>query len=489
MSVSLVNSRILSEITAFKKNKIIENVFIKVDESNIRKIDVLIVGSKGTPYECGFFHFEFTYPNMYPNVPMHVLFKTTSNGSFRFNPNLYANGKVCLSVINTWGSNDWTPANNLTSVILSIQALVMHDKPITNEPGYEKASKKDIDNYNNTIIYHTMSIALLENLKNSSNDLPNRFVFADEIIEIFKKDGFAERALEICELNKDSVFLGNMFSRTPINFNYNPIKNAINDYISLYKKSSSTNKDKDEVISSVVEVVVPAVVPAEVIETCMICLKPCTELGEFNGTRECQNCTFIACNNCLDKWYTTSMKTNCPQCKLVFAVEDNVPAKIVKPAKPKKVLTEEQIAAKATAKLLKGAEKQAKYEEQKAKEFFSQYVLYKPNTEYTWSNLKEKLKDAPIEDITYYYISLSVNIKSMYFIFNELGHWIMLDSPKGRFILTEHKQKIICLTEGDKKDKVFNKDTQRWVAKDKKSGIDYIKKASQAVEVEVTVVE
>lgn len=42
----------------------------------------------------------------------------------RFNPNLYANGKVCLSILGTWDGPSWTPGMTLSSVLLSIQTLL-----------------------------------------------------------------------------------------------------------------------------------------------------------------------------------------------------------------------------------------------------------------------------------------------------------------------------------------------------------------------------
>jgi ubiquitin-protein ligase len=45
--------------------------------------------------------FEDSYPNTSPKVNL----VTTGNGKVRFNPNLYACGKVCLSLLGTWRGN------------------------------------------------------------------------------------------------------------------------------------------------------------------------------------------------------------------------------------------------------------------------------------------------------------------------------------------------------------------------------------------------
>lgn len=48
---------------------------------------------------------------------------TTGNGAVRFNPNLYACGKVCLSLLGTWrgsASENWDPKlSTILQVLLS----------------------------------------------------------------------------------------------------------------------------------------------------------------------------------------------------------------------------------------------------------------------------------------------------------------------------------------------------------------------------------
>ena len=61
----------------------------------------MIIGPDDTPYEGGFFYFHIVLPKNFPMEPPSVKFLTQGN-NVRFNPNLYINGKVCLSVIGTW---------------------------------------------------------------------------------------------------------------------------------------------------------------------------------------------------------------------------------------------------------------------------------------------------------------------------------------------------------------------------------------------------
>lgn len=63
------------------------------------------------------------------------------SGGLRVNPNLYESGKVCLSLLNTWtgtGTEVWNPeSSSVMQVLLSLQALVLNEKPYFNEAGYD----------------------------------------------------------------------------------------------------------------------------------------------------------------------------------------------------------------------------------------------------------------------------------------------------------------------------------------------------------------
>lgn len=60
----------------------------------------LVKGPTRTPYEDGLYLFDIQLPNIYPAVP--PLFRYLSQCSGRLNPNLYDNGKVCVSLLGTW---------------------------------------------------------------------------------------------------------------------------------------------------------------------------------------------------------------------------------------------------------------------------------------------------------------------------------------------------------------------------------------------------
>lgn len=72
----------------------------------------LITGSTDTPYAHGCYEFDIFCENSYPNAACKMNLMTTGSGQIRFNPNLYACGKVCLSLLGTWrgsATENWDP--------------------------------------------------------------------------------------------------------------------------------------------------------------------------------------------------------------------------------------------------------------------------------------------------------------------------------------------------------------------------------------------
>jgi ubiquitin-conjugating enzyme E2 O len=114
-------------------------IYVRVFEDRMDLIRAVIIGASGTPYQDGLFFFDFHLPPEYPQVPPSAYYHS---GGLRVNPNLYVDGKVCLSLLNTWtgrGNEVWDPSSSsILQVLVSLQGLVLNEKPYFNEAGYEK---------------------------------------------------------------------------------------------------------------------------------------------------------------------------------------------------------------------------------------------------------------------------------------------------------------------------------------------------------------
>jgi len=116
------------------------SVFLRYDASRPYLMRALLTGPTDTPYEGGLYCYDIYCGDEYPQKPPSVKITTTGGGKVRFNPNLYSNGKVCLSLLGTWrgksANEGWTKKSTLLQVLISIQSTIMGVKyPYFNEPG------------------------------------------------------------------------------------------------------------------------------------------------------------------------------------------------------------------------------------------------------------------------------------------------------------------------------------------------------------------
>mmetsp|Transcript_13122 Transcript_13122/g.15423 ORF Transcript_13122/g.15423 Transcript_13122/m.15423 type:complete len:155 (+) Transcript_13122:111-575(+) len=87
---------------------------------NLRYFSVAIEGPEGTPYERGLFQLELFLPAEYPMTPPKVRFLTKI-----YHPNIDKLGRICLDIL----KDKWSPALQIRTVLLSIQALMSAPNP------------------------------------------------------------------------------------------------------------------------------------------------------------------------------------------------------------------------------------------------------------------------------------------------------------------------------------------------------------------------
>jgi ubiquitin-conjugating enzyme E2 Z len=175
-------SRLVKDITYIKKNPLEDNgIYYIHDDEDMLKGYAMIIGPHDTPYFGGFYLFEFDFPTNYPFSPPKVNFYT-NNGEIRFNPNLYKNGKVCISILNTWTGDQWSSCQTLNSVLLTLCSL-LNNNPLLNEPGI-KENHPDCNKYIKIITYGNILVAICGMV--NKKYLPKNFeIFYPNIKEIF----------------------------------------------------------------------------------------------------------------------------------------------------------------------------------------------------------------------------------------------------------------------------------------------------------------
>ncbi|KFY10209.1 hypothetical protein V491_07765, partial [Pseudogymnoascus sp. VKM F-3775] len=162
--------RITKELSGIQKSNDL-SIGVACRDVDVRNVRAIIIGPPDTPYEFGFFEFAVRFGKDYPAKAPSINATTTNGGRCRFNPNIYAGGKVCLSILGTWRGErgeEWSSAQGLESILISIQSL-MSSNPYENEPGYESAKssedKQNQKNYVMKIRHETLRISIIQRLE------------------------------------------------------------------------------------------------------------------------------------------------------------------------------------------------------------------------------------------------------------------------------------------------------------------------------------
>lgn len=121
-----VSRRILVETKNLSKDPP-PGISASPDENNCRYFHVVMSGPNGSPYEGGLFKLELFLPEHYPLYPPNVRFLTKI-----YHPNIDKLGRICLDIL----KDQWSPALQIRTVLLSIQALLGSpnpDDPLAND--------------------------------------------------------------------------------------------------------------------------------------------------------------------------------------------------------------------------------------------------------------------------------------------------------------------------------------------------------------------
>ena len=155
-------SRLTKDIIYITKNPLDDHsIYYCHDEVDMMKGYAMIVGPSDTPYFGGYYLFEFTFPYDYPYSPPKLTY-LTNDGNVRFNPNLYTNGKVCISILNTWHGEQWSSCQTISSILLTL-CTVLNKNPLINEPGIT-VNHPEISKYNACIEFSNISVAICDQI-------------------------------------------------------------------------------------------------------------------------------------------------------------------------------------------------------------------------------------------------------------------------------------------------------------------------------------
>ncbi|XP_050441017.1 ubiquitin-conjugating enzyme E2 N [Daktulosphaira vitifoliae] len=124
--MSALPRRILKETQRLMQEPV-PGISAQPDEGNARYFHVKVTGPEDSPFEGGLFKLELFLPEDYPMSAPKVRFITKI-----YHPNIDRLGRICLDIL----KDKWSPALQIRTVLLSIQALLSApnpDDPLAND--------------------------------------------------------------------------------------------------------------------------------------------------------------------------------------------------------------------------------------------------------------------------------------------------------------------------------------------------------------------
>lgn len=191
-------------------------IYHYTDGDNLNRHYLMIFGHKDSPYSFVPYFFQVDLPDSYPFDNPKCKFICPAN--IRLHPNLYVNGKVCLSILNTWSGPKWTPIMDLSTLALNLQSLISCDEPLRCEPSFETGSNSSVLNYSNYIKLVNFCIVLPKVYRKCPID--NRTVqtyFQTEVDKYLHnhRDAMVEHGINLRrEFKENSMTIGTIYNKT-----------------------------------------------------------------------------------------------------------------------------------------------------------------------------------------------------------------------------------------------------------------------------------
>ncbi|XP_073421680.1 ubiquitin-conjugating enzyme E2 G1-like [Dendrobates tinctorius] len=115
-----------------------------IDDNDIYKWEVLLIGPQDTLFEGGFFKVHLTFPADYPLRPPKMKFITEI-----WHPNVAKNGDVCISILHEPGEDKfgyekpeerWLPIHTVETIMISVISMLAD--PNSDSPANVDAAKE-----------------------------------------------------------------------------------------------------------------------------------------------------------------------------------------------------------------------------------------------------------------------------------------------------------------------------------------------------------
>ena len=142
--------------------------------------------------------------------------------SSKWDDYLYSNGKVCLSILNTWAGESWSSCQSIHSILFTL-VTILCDNPLLNEPGVRE-QHSELNKYNYLVFYKNIEfsivtlICLINDIHIQHNVVKKKTAHTIEIMRKFKdivNSAFQNNKTQLLELiNANKVKYANFIVMT-----------------------------------------------------------------------------------------------------------------------------------------------------------------------------------------------------------------------------------------------------------------------------------
>jgi ubiquitin-protein ligase len=201
--------------------------YIPTDES-LRSGIALVIGPTDVPYAGGYYFYKFEFPDDYPFSFPKCEF-LTGGKHFRFHPNMYANGYICLSIFGGFVGSSWVPSMTLLTCLLTFSSL-LSNSALTHEPGV-RSKGPDVTQYDEIVRAANIDITMCEALLR-----PQAFMlpFLETMDEHFMFNYKAAKAT--CDKNAGKIFDGSCMYSNDFTANYPAITKKLAETLIVVTK-------------------------------------------------------------------------------------------------------------------------------------------------------------------------------------------------------------------------------------------------------------
>ena len=208
--------RLLKDVKDIIKHPLTDHgIFYIHDDQNITKGYACIMGPSDTIYKHGAY--------LLPSEDFNSVLL-----------NLYRNGKVCLSILNTWKGEQWTSCQSIKTILLTLVTL-FHNKPLLCEPGFKETSV-DFIPFNKTIEFKNFQIAI----NNISSRLIGNFVLFKPFIKIHilqNKEAIQTKIDELQNLSEENECIKVRAYNMITKIDYSQVKSNFEKLLINYSKN------------------------------------------------------------------------------------------------------------------------------------------------------------------------------------------------------------------------------------------------------------